>query len=388
MRYMTETALSALSGSRVGERLRAHIWYDGQVVAPDVDLTDWQVTSDGSRQVRTQTSLTVADPDGVLAPWGVDDPLGVGGARVQLIYEIGGGESVDLGFFRITGSDPAENWTLRNGSVWVSGGATVPVQADDLTAIAVADRLLSAQSPKTGATVLGEVRRLLTGIMPVTVAAGVSDSAVARTTVYERERMDAVEDLLAMIDCTHRMTGDGQLEVYPAAPAAPVWEVAGGDDGVMISVQRSQSSSALYNGAVAIGATPDGRQLIARSFEEAGPLRWEGPHWRRPYFQDSSGILTTQAAVDAAARSVLARQLRGRTVDLMVTCLPHPGLQAGDSVVVVSPTVTGSDVELVGIVRALSLRGSAAGVSPMTMTVECSYEAVQTVATAIREESR
>lgn len=387
MRYMSETALSALTGSRVGERVRAHIWYDGQVVAPDLDLSDWQLGSDGSRQVRTQTSLTVGDPDGVLTPWGVDDPLGVGGARAQLIYEISGGETVDLGFFRINGSDPAENWTFKNGAVWVSGGATVPVQADDLTSIAVADRLLSAESPKAGATVLSEVRRLLTGIMPVTVAAGVTDRTVATTTVYERERMDAVEDLLKSISCTHRMTGDGQLEVYPAAVGAPVWEIAGGDDGVMISVRRSQSSSTLYNGAIAIGATPDGRQLVARAFEQSGPLRWEGPHWRRAYFQDSSGILTTQNAVDAAARSILAGQLRGRTVDLQVTCLPHPGLQPGDAVSVSVPTVTGEAMSLVGVVRTISLRGTTAGVSPMTMTVECAYGDVQAVAAAIRRAS-
>ena len=387
MRFMSETALSALTGSRVDERVRAHIWYDGQVVAPDLDLADWQVSSDGSRQVRTQTSLTVVDPDGILTPWGVDDALGVGGARAQLIYEISGGETVDLGFFRITGSDPAENWNLKNGAVWVSGGATIPVQADDLTTIAVADRLLSAESPKAGATVLSEVRRLLNGIMPVTVAAGVTDRAVATTTVYERERMDAVEDLLKSISCTHRMTGDGQLEVYPAAVAAPVWEIAGGDDGVMISVRRSQSSSALYNAAVAIGATPDGRQLVARAFELSGPLRWEGPHWRRTYFQDSSGILTTQSAVEAAVKSVLAGQLRGRTVDLQVTCLPHPGLQPGDAVSVSVPTVTGEAMSLVGVVRTTSLRGTAAGVSPMTMTVECAYEDVQAVAAAIRRAS-
>lgn len=384
MRHMSETALSALTGSRVGERVRAHVWYDGQVVARDLDVTDWQIASDGSRQVRTQASLTVADGDGVLAPWGVDDPLGVGGARVQLIYEISGGETVDLGFFRITGSDPVENWTLAGGLAWVSGGATIPVQADDLTTIAVADRLLAAESPQAGATVLSEVRRLLTGIVPVTVAAGVTDRAVATTTVYERERMDAVEDLLGMISCTHRMTGDGQLEVHPAQPGAPVWEIAGGDEGVMISVRRSQSSSTLYNGAVSEGADPDGRQLIGRALELSGPLRWEGPHWRRPIFHSATGILTTQAMVDADARSILAGQLRGRTVDLQVTCLPHPGLQPGDAVSVSVPTVTGEAMSLVGVVRTISLRGSSAGVSPMTMTVECAYGDVQAVAAAIR----
>lgn len=387
MRAMSEAALSALTGSRAGERLICHVWYDGQVVAPDVPVSDWSIASDGSRQVRTQVSLTITDVDGTLAPWGVDDPLGVGGARVQLIYALTPTETVDLGYFRITTSDPAENWTLHAAgtrAMWVSGGAQIPVGADDLTALAVADRLLAAESPGAGSTVLSEVRRLLSGIMPVTVAARVADRAVATSTVFERERMDAVEDLLAMISCTHRMTGDGQLEVYPTAPGAPVWEVAGGDDGVMVSLRRSQSTDGLYNAAVSEGATPDGRQLIGRAFETTGPLRWEGPHGRRPVFHAATGILTTQAAVDADATSILAGSLRGRTVDLSITCLPHPGLQCGDVVTVASPTVTGAEIELTGVVRKTGLRGSAAGVSPMTMTVECAYEDVQAVAAAIR----
>lgn len=387
MRAMSEAALSALTGSRAGERLICHVWYDGQVVAPDIDVSDWSITSDGARQVRTQVSLTVTDPDGTLAPWGVDDPLGVGGARLQLIYALTETETVDLGYFRITTSDPAENWTLHaagSRTVWVSGGAQIPVGADDLTVIAVADRLLAPESPKTGSTVLSEVRRLLLGIMPVTVAAGVADRSVPTTTVFERERMDAVEDLLAMISCTHRMTGDGQLEVVSNVPGPPVWEIAGGDDGVMVSLRRSQSADGLYNGAVSEGATPDGRQLIGRAFETTGPLRWNGPHGRRPVFHAATGILTTQAAVDADAVSVLAGRLRGRTVDLAVTCLPHPGLQCGDVVTVASPTVTGAEIALAGIVRKTSLRGSAAGPSPMTMTVECRYEDVQAVAAAIR----
>ena len=388
MRYMTETALSALTGSRSGERLVAHVWYDGRIVAENLAVTDWTMSSDGSRQVRSQVSLTVADPDGTLAPWGVDDPLGVGGSKLQLVYVLSASESVDLGWFRLTGSEPAENWLVKTAgtrAVWISGGASIPIQADDLTSVAVADRLLAPQSPKSGATAISEVKRLMQGIAPVTVHPDVVDRAVATSLVIKRERMDAVEDLLTSISATHRMTGDGQLEVYPAAPDAPVWEVAGGENGVMISIRRSQSSSELYNAAISEGATPDGRQLIGRAFETTGPLRWEGPHWRRPIFY-SSPMLTTQNMVNADAARLLSSRLKGRTVDLQVTCLPHPGLQPGDVVVVASPTVTGLEMPLTGVVRTINLRGGTGGPAPMTMTVECSYEDVQAVAAAIRRE--
>lgn len=388
MRPMSELALSALSGSRIDERVIAHVWYAGKVVAPDVPVSQWSVSSDSSRQVQTQVSLTIADPDGRLAPWALSDPLGVGGSRVQLIYTMGHmGTTVDLGWFKIVASDPVENWVFKSAGervVRVSGGATIPVKADDLTTIVVADRLLAPQSPAAGATVLGEVRRLLKDVVPVKVAPGVADKSCPSSVVFERERMDAVVDLLETIGASYRMTGDGQLEVYPSTPGPSVWEVAGGEQGVLVDVQRSQSSSGLYNAAVSEGATDDGRPLVGRAFDNSGPLRWEGPHWRVPIFHSATGLLKTQAAVDADARTRLAGVISNRTVTLPVTCLPHPGLQVGDVVTVFNPTVTGADVALTGIVRTIELRGSTAGVSPMQMTVECPYEDVQAVAAAIR----
>lgn len=388
MRPMSELALSALSGSRVNERVVAHVWYGGQVVRQDVPVSAWSVSSDATRQVQTQVSLTISDPDGTLAPWGLDDPLGVAGSTIQLIYSMGQpGTTVDLGWFRITASDPVENWVFKDAgdrTIRVSGGASIPIKADDLTVVAVADRLLAPESPAPGATVLGEVARLLRDIFPVTIADGVVDKPVPGSVTFDRERMDAIEDLLETIGATYRMTGDGQFEVFPRKPGAPVWDVQGGEQGVLVDVQRSQSSAGLYNAAVSEGATPDGRQLIGRAFETAGPLRWGGPHWHVPIFHSATGLLTTQEAVDADARTRLAGVVSGRTVLLPVTCLPHPGLQVGDVVTIFSPTVTGADVALTGTVRTIDLRGTTAGVSPMKMTVECAFEDVQLVATAIR----
>lgn len=395
MRYMTETALSALEGSRSDAGIRAHIWYDGVCVASNVEVSSWSVNTDGERQAQTQVSLTINDPTGALAPWGVDDPLGVGGSRVQLIYSLDGTETVDLGYFRITKSEAQENWNLlrikdrvtglETRQVWLSGGARIPISAEDLTSIVVADKFLAPESPKFGATVLSEVRRLLAGVMPVTVNPGVIDAGVALNTVYERERMDAIEDLLRTINCSCRMTGDGQLEVYQSTAGDSVWTIAGGDDGVLVGFSRSQDISDMFNGAVAEGTTPDGNQLIGRQLEMTGALRWGGPNWRRPKFQTSTGILDTQEQVDKAAVTVLRGQIEGRTVDLDVKCLPHPGLQPGDVVTLEAPTALGEAMNLTGIVRSTVLSGSTAGVAPMSLTMRCSYDDVQALSWAIRK---
>lgn len=398
---MTEEQLSALSGSSAGMGVVVHAWYDGQVVAEGLPVETWSASWDRARQVQGQVGITVRDVDGTLAPWAVDDPLGVGGARLQCIYQLGGGVTpLDLGWFRITAADPVESWRVirvKDSSApgdgedaffgerleWVSGGASIPVQADDLTRQVVNARLLAPESPAPAATVLGEVRRLLTDIMPVVVAPGVVDAAVSTSLVYERERMDAIEDLLQMIGCWHRMTGDGQLEVYPEQRVAPVWEITGGNDGVLISVQRSQKLDGLYNIAVSEGGQ-SGLPVIGRAFERTGPLRVDGPHGPYPTFHSATGMLTSQAQVDADAQTRLRTETSQRSVALSVTCLPHPGVQVGDWVTVANPTVAGVAIPLVGVVRSVNLRGSAAsGVSPMSLLVECSFEDVQAVRTAV-----
>lgn len=394
MRAMPEGAADVLTGSRSGDGLRVVSWYDGSVTngGEPLPVESWSMDWDASRQVQGQLSVEVSDTDGRLAPWAVEDALGVGGSRLQTIYTLGGpgGFTIDMGWWRVAASSPAENWRVYgDGSAprFVSGGARVPLDADDLVREVVMDRFLAPSSPKSGATVLSEVRRLLADAMPVTVAAGVVDAAVPTSVVYERERMDAVEDLLARIQCTYRTTGDGQLEVVPVAAQAPVWTVAGGDGGALVSVQRSQALEGLYNAAVAEGSTDDGRELVGRALEPTGPLRYGGPHGRYPVFQSSTGLLKTQQAVDSAAATLLAGQVSSRSVELRVTCLPHPGLQLWDWVTVASPVVSGGAVPLVGQVVRVRMSGNARGVDPMVIGVRCAYQDVQVVSELIRRAS-
>lgn len=392
MRPISAQALESLSGSRIGERLIAHAWYDGVCVEPSLPVSDWTIISDGSRQVRTQASVAITDDDGTLAPWGVDDALGVGGARLQLLYSFPGAQTVDMGWYRVTRATPSESWTLKSTptrpEVWVSGGAQIPVEATDLTCLVAADKLLAPESARAGATIISEVRRLLAGIMPVTVKAGVNLTKLASpSTVYARERMDAVEDLLNVIGATHRMTGDGQLEVYPTTPTDPVWTVEGGEEGVMVALSRDLNIEDLPNIGSSEGADDDGRQLIGTAIETTGPLRVDGPHGRRPKFHAATGILKTQAAVDADARTLLFSSQAERAIDLTVTCLLHPGLQPGDSVAINVPTTTGDAMKLIGVVRTTTMRGGDAGPSPMTMVVRCPFEDIQALRAAIRRAS-
>jgi hypothetical protein len=347
-------------------------------------------------------TLDVTDRDGSLAPWLLEDPLGVGGTRLQVTYQVGGAGVVNLGWYRIAESLPNETWRsyivdsagqvntdspIPTGKALtvISGGATIHLTADDLGLLISNARILAPGSPQgPSPTIVGEIRRLLADIVPVVTTAGVTDRAVNTSLVYTDDRLAAVADLCSRISCDYRMNGNGQFEIYPVTPQAPVWTVKGGPEGALVQVGRDQKITGLYNVFIANGTgtvtKADGttQQVPLQSIAQitAGPLRVNGPHGNYPTFYTST-MLTTQAECDAYAATMRDTQIRGLTTDLTVTCLPHPALQQGDWVTVASPVVNGQTVTLNGKVKTMHLQSAGTTVAAMVLTVECTYADVQ-----------
>jgi hypothetical protein len=402
VRLIDSNTLNALNGSRAGDRITVYAWYNGQLAYPDpLPVSAWSMDWDATRTVQTMT-LDVTDKDGKLAPWLLEDPLGVGGTRLQVTYQVGGAGTINMGWYRITQSAPAETWRayiinnagqintdspIPNGKslAVIPGGATIHLTADDLGVVIGNARLLAPDSPQGSApTILSEIRRLLTDIVPVATTAGVTDRAVNKTLIYQQDRLAAVADLCSRITCDYRLNGNGQFEVYPITAQAPVWAVKGGPEGALVQVARDQKIDTLYNIFVAQGTAtvtkPDGttQQVPIQSIAQitTGPLRVNGPHGNYPTFY-SSTMLTTQAECDAYAQTMRDTQLHGLTTDLQVTCLPNPAIQQGDWVTVASPVVNNQTVTLAGKVKTMHLASNGNSVAPMTLTVECTYADVQ-----------
>lgn len=403
MRPIYDESLDALKGSRAADRLEVYVRYGGKLAWPDpLPISRWGFSWDASRQFQ-RFSCQVADESGSLAPWLLEDPLGVGGARLDVRYFVGGTDQpILMGIYRIANNTPEERWftyVIRNdGEVHVdspmandtklhyaSGGSLIDVTAYDLGLVVKKDRLLAPESPPTGSTptVVGEITRLMQDIAPVTTTAEVVDRDLSNNIVYERDRLDAIQDLCRRIFCDYRWTGDGQMEIYSILQQDPVAVLEGGPEGLLIKVDRAQDIEGLYNRFVVDGTyvNSDGQSVPIRSITqiEAGVLSVFGPHGRVPEFY-SSNMIANQGDADEYAASMAASQLTGMTVDLAVTCLPQPHLQQGDWVQVGNPVVDGDPVPLVGRIRAIDL-GSDNGVvpGPMTVIVECSYWEVQSV---------
>jgi hypothetical protein len=383
VRTLSEGMLNALGGSVPDARLTAAAWYDGALREPELPVSTWSVNWDGADNtlVQGKASITVADPTGRLAPWGFDEPLSAAGSRLLLTFRCGV-EAVDLGWFTVSDNQPTEQWRIVGPALhWVSGGASSQVQAEDMTLLVSVTGFMAPEAPPAGATVVSEIRRLLTGICPVSIAAGVTDAPVPGSIVYKDDRLAAVQDLARVVNARYRMTGDGSLEVYSLAQTAPVWTIQGGDGGALVSLNRRQARADLINGVVSTSNDPS---LEIRALEtiQAGPLRWDGPFGRK--FARHNAIATDQDGVQADARTYLADTATLKTVSLTVLCKPHPGIQIGDWVRVAQPTINGAAYPLDGIVTNVQLKGSASGVEPMQITVQCALADVQAVGLSVR----
>jgi len=399
--------------------LTATAWRGGSVVAANLQVTSWSLTWDatGNQVCQGRATLTVADPDGTLSPWGMGDPLGPGGSRVQLAWTSGAsGIRVPLGMWRIRSAQPSETWRSYGspgqgvlsvmGDLWsdvwsdiwpgsqiwltsptllrVSGGGSVVLSLEeDVTSTAALCRI-DGDAPVAGATALTEMKRLLIGMGAVDATFSPADVTIpASYATWPEIRTDAIGDLLDMLSAVSRVAGDGSLQVVPRAGVGPVWLIQGGNQGALIGVDRQLNDTGVYNAATSKNATSNGTTpLVGHAYMNAGPLAYGGPYGQVPIFHQA--IATDQSGVTADAASYLATVSNSGTVDLAVECLAHPALQVHDIVTLLAPTVAG-DLSLNGRVVAKtwgseSVNGGCVASKSMKLTVRVTAETLEMIA--------
>lgn len=382
MRTLPEGVLSGQYGSLSDGRMEFTSWYDGRPVAPNIPVENWSQKFSGGTQVSGSTSVTVADPSGDLAPWGMDDPLSVGGALLQSRLILGP-VSVPLGWQRITDSKPTEVWRRGpQGVEWVNGGAQIDVEAQDLTVVVAGNKFVSPESPLPGNTCVQEIRRLLLGMMDVTFEDSTGDISVPESLTYKEERLDAVEDLIIAMGCSYRVTGNGLLSVYKPKRES-VWTIRGTDMlGSLIAVSRSLNIGSLKNLVVARNTLSGGEELQAAIEERSGPLRVDGPHGRWPEMVQAD-FAETAPDITRAAEASLQNLLHDRVVSIPLTTVFHPGLEVGDWVTVMYPMNTGDEIALEGRITQISYEGPGVPAA-MRIDMDADMYAIQAVSEALR----
>lgn len=342
MQPVSTEFLAALKGSHT-PTVRVDAWYDGTLLETGLPIADGAtLTLDSTRAIAGQiTGLTVVDPDGLLEPRTETDALAPYGSRLHASASIDGfAEQVSLGWYRITRSHAHQQWhpyELKDGSrQWITRGGQVEVDADDLMWQVVEERFMAPQSPLSLSSVIGEIGRLIQDIVPLGDTTGVTDAPVPASVTYSDNRADAIADLAAALGAVPRMSPAGTLDLVPDSPGASVWSIAVGEDGTFVDADTVLTASDLPNAAASTGTTPGGLPIVGTALEAGGALRFGGPHGRIPTFHPSP-LITTQAAANADASTVLRAALAARSQILDVTCLANPALQLYDTVTLVTP---------------------------------------------------
>lgn len=299
---------------------------DGRV--EDLPHTGGTITVDRSQTARRTCSITLADTS--LIPRTAADKLSVYGARLRVFrgigYPGGGEELVPVGVFR---ADDVHG-DVDLGPVTITGSSLEQQIAD--SPFTAPTTVLSSST-----TAVGGITTLIHAVIPDAVIINRATDATVGTMAWDRQdsRWDAVTTLATAIGAEVYTDAAGQWIIAPlpdlSGPSV-VWEIAAGEGGALISIDRGMSRRGVYNSVTAYGEnTTDDKPPVSATVEDTDPTSptyVSGPFGRVPRFY-SSATLTSTALCTAAAAQLLKTSLKPNA-SADISSLPNPLLEPGD----------------------------------------------------------
>lgn len=375
MLAMTDAARQSITGTRSRESVQVDAYLGDDLVRAGLRVESWSLTWDAGRAVQCSGTVKIIDEDGTLQPWVLGDTLGPG-ARLRLTWIAEDGSRIPRAVLVVTKPEPEQFWQLtRAGGVerWLPTGGVVTCSVEDTSILLQRDKLQAKTAGDERSDVVKETRRLLAGTIPlVDDSKNLALAKVASGTIYEKERLDAIDDLLSHGGLARRTDGEGTMHIIDPKKGAdsPVWRIQGGDFmAALVSLSRSMDLGTVYNSVVATSQGGQGEH-IGRAYLDHGVSRWGGPLGNSTEFY-SSPLIDSTTAAERAAATRLAEQTGPKTTRLKIQCLPHPGLEIYDWVTVAVPTRSGRAIDVTGQVRSMSLGGDAqSGVAASTLEVD------------------
>jgi hypothetical protein len=352
MQSVSANFLGALTGSH-RQIARVDAWRGGQLLSPDpgLPISEGSVTISAGQAIRSQVGVTVTDPDGTWIPT-PDGALSPYGSELHIALGVQAGtmtELVSVVWAPITVATAAERWqsyrTQTGGMALVSRGQATQVNGTDRAQIIASARFMARTQP-IATTVLAEIGQLLKGVVPWNAPSWAVDAAIPAGITYDDDRLKAVGDLAAVLNCDVIIDPTGTATLITrtasqpgvardAAGSASVWTIPV-SSGAVVSFDKELNADATYNGVIARGTAFNGATLIGQAVIPDGPLAWNGPFGQVPFFV-TSATYGTQAAVDAAARDQLDRLVLQRSQIIVISCVSNPALEIGDTVTVPAP---------------------------------------------------
>lgn len=156
-----------------------------------------------------------------------------------------------------------------------------------------------------------------------------------RTWDIKGDPMAAAAECAAALGAEVYADADGVFTIAPLpdlATATPVWTVAAGEGGALISANLATSSDGVFNAIQASGENTESGvapvSALVTDSDPGSPTYWGGPFGHRPDFYDSSTLIDPVQCTAAAALKLRAAKAPNSTADL--TSLPNPALEPGD----------------------------------------------------------
>ena len=357
MQPVSQEFLSALSSAH-GVATQVDILYGDTVVAEDIPFTDGSVTIDRGSDVRRSLSLVIPDPS--VFPHIEADPYAPYGQRIRVRSGIrhlnGTVEMVDVGFFVIESVEG----DIHHGPL--------TIDAPGLESLVRAEPFPSAISTEGTSTVAGFIQTQLTLVDPDfdladrTSGAGTSGIPLASWDA-DSDRWAALQKVARSVGCELYVDARGSFilaDIPDPVVAEPVWTVAAGENGVMVSAIRGLTSDGVYNRVIVRGENAaenvppvSGEAAIT---DPTDPLRYGGPFGRRTLTYRSELVVDPIQASSTA--NALLRIYRAPNSTLNLSAVPNPALDVSDVIRVVY--ANGDPPEL-HVVQAIELPLSVGG---------------------------
>lgn len=356
MRDATDVLKNLLASGATGW-FEADLFYDNERVHANIPLERPRFRWDANGAIEGSGTCTIVYSSEMaesLSPDTVGSVLAPFGAELAVYYTVAAGpfqEKVLLGWFRIVDVPSAVDETMRFNGRTITVGSTVDLTLQDRMVTVKRDEFDAPSTPASLASVWAEVARL-SGLQ---VTRTVADAPITREVVYQQDKLEAIYDLLDILDATPHMTSDGTLAARPKTPGVPVDALVGGQDGTIVSIGRSLSPGQVYNKVIVTGETDTGEPLMATAEITSGRLRAQNADGSRsPYHRATtryfSKFLNTQALVQAEADRRLLRVSTLSAVRVPITETFTPLRELGDVV-----TAERGDETLTGVVAAISM---------------------------------
>lgn len=343
---VSEGFLAALASSQ-SVSCRADVTKGGVRLFTGLPVTGGNIRVDRSSITRRALDLTVAPrqrtgtyTDIPALPTDPSHPLAFYGQEISVywsLHYVGGTvETIPVGVFRI---DEPSGSLLGDGEVRVAGVSREAFVADARFVLA---RTLSGPSAQS------LIAELIHEVLPqVEVVASASLDARVPPTTFEEDRWGAIATIAAGIGAVVHTDPRGRFIIAdaPTVDTPPVWTVAAGRGGVLVTADTSSSRADVRNAVVLRGGSPSSDsppvQAVEYDDDPTSPTRWGDPHagafGMAPEIVDVPTV-TTYTQARAAAAAQLGR-LTGAASSMDITTIPNAALEAGDVLdVVPDPT--------------------------------------------------